>query len=324
MCGIVGYLGKEDARGLILKGLTRLEYRGYDSAGIALYNNEKNVFSIYKDKGRVANLEQLTDFSYETHQGIGHTRWATHGIPNKINSHPHKSSTDSFYIVHNGVGTLSGPGGFNGYIGGGQGFFVNMLDGIASTSTVTFNNSLRSSTYNNSQFYRTGTDEINESRLWLDITNSESNSDRTLIGYVRDATNEYDRIFDAMDISVGKTMKVYTILDGKEYTIQGRALPFDNNDILKVGIKVELSGIYNIGLSYLDGDINRENIYIEDTFLNITHDIKESPYMFYTEVGKFDNRFILKYKNNVDNIEINEITEFYYIDNHLLLSLIHI
>jgi len=103
MCGIVGYLGKEDARALILKGLTRLEYRGYDSAGIALYNNEKNVFSIYKDKGRVANLEQLTDFSYETNQGIGHTRWATHGVPNKVNSHPHKSSTDSFYIVHNGV-----------------------------------------------------------------------------------------------------------------------------------------------------------------------------------------------------------------------------
>jgi len=103
MCGIVGYLGNEDARELILKGLTRLEYRGYDSAGIALYNNKDNVFTIYKDKGRVDNLKQLTDFSYITHQGIGHTRWATHGIPNKINSHPHKSSTDSFYIVHNGV-----------------------------------------------------------------------------------------------------------------------------------------------------------------------------------------------------------------------------
>ena len=73
MCGIVGYLGTEDARELILKGLTRLEYRGYDSAGIALFNSEKNVFSIYKDKGRVENLKQLTDFSYETHQGIGHT-----------------------------------------------------------------------------------------------------------------------------------------------------------------------------------------------------------------------------------------------------------
>jgi glucosamine--fructose-6-phosphate aminotransferase (isomerizing) len=103
MCGIVGYLGNEDARELILKGLTRLEYRGYDSAGIALYNNKDGVFTIYKDKGRVDNLKQLTDFSYETHQGIGHTRWATHGIPNKVNSHPHKSSTDSFYIVHNGV-----------------------------------------------------------------------------------------------------------------------------------------------------------------------------------------------------------------------------
>ena len=102
MCGIVGYLGKEDARALILKGLTRLEYRGYDSAGIALYNNEKNVFSIYKDKGRVANLEQLTDFSYETNQGIGHTRWATHGGVTELNAHPHISEGE-IAVVHRQV-----------------------------------------------------------------------------------------------------------------------------------------------------------------------------------------------------------------------------
>ncbi len=103
MCGIVGYLGQEDAREIVLKGLKRLEYRGYDSAGLSLYNNEANVFNIYKDKGRVANLESITDFEYETHLGIGHTRWATHGVPNQVNSHPHASNGERFYIVHNGV-----------------------------------------------------------------------------------------------------------------------------------------------------------------------------------------------------------------------------
>lgn len=103
MCGIVGYIGGEDAREIILRGLTRLEYRGYDSAGIALYGSESDTFNIYKDKGRVAHLESITDFSYKSNLGIGHTRWATHGIPNKENSHPHTSENSRFFIVHNGV-----------------------------------------------------------------------------------------------------------------------------------------------------------------------------------------------------------------------------
>ena len=103
MCGIVGYIGTEDAREIIISGLTRLEYRGYDSAGIALYGNETNSFNIYKDKGRVAHLESITDFSYKSCLGIGHTRWATHGVPNRANSHPHTSGKSRFFIVHNGV-----------------------------------------------------------------------------------------------------------------------------------------------------------------------------------------------------------------------------
>ncbi|MBN2604952.1 MAG: glutamine--fructose-6-phosphate transaminase (isomerizing) [Bacilli bacterium] len=103
MCGIVGYIGKEGAREIILRGLTRLEYRGYDSAGIALFNNEEKTFNIYKDMGRVAHLESITDFSYPSKIGIGHTRWATHGRPNQVNSHPHQSGNHRFFIVHNGV-----------------------------------------------------------------------------------------------------------------------------------------------------------------------------------------------------------------------------
>ena len=103
MCGIVGYLGTEDARGIIINGLKRLEYRGYDSAGIVLLNQKDNKFNIYKDKGRVAHLEKITDFSFKSCLGIGHTRWATHGVPNQVNAHPHQSERSRFFVVHNGV-----------------------------------------------------------------------------------------------------------------------------------------------------------------------------------------------------------------------------
>lgn len=101
MCGIVGYIGNGNARDIVLNGLALLEYRGYDSAGIALRNKDK--FEIFKDIGRVEHLKSIVDYSFDTHLGIGHTRWATHGIPNKINSHPHVSQSGRFMLVHNGV-----------------------------------------------------------------------------------------------------------------------------------------------------------------------------------------------------------------------------
>jgi len=103
MCGIVGYIGTKDSRKIIINGLKRLEYRGYDSAGIALRDCESNSFKVYKDKGRVAHLESITDYKFSSCLGIGHTRWATHGEPNQRNSHPQSSSSGRFFVVHNGV-----------------------------------------------------------------------------------------------------------------------------------------------------------------------------------------------------------------------------
>ena len=103
MCGIVGFIGNNDAKKIVLNGLTRLEYRGYDSAGISLYNNRYQIFDVYKDEGRVAKLVESTSNSIYSNIGIGHTRWATHGKVNKENSHPHYSQSRRFIIVHNGV-----------------------------------------------------------------------------------------------------------------------------------------------------------------------------------------------------------------------------
>jgi glucosamine--fructose-6-phosphate aminotransferase (isomerizing) len=101
MCGIVAYVGNRQAHDVIIKGLKRLEYRGYDSAGIALLNGGLNI---YKKKGKVTELEGfLKGKNVDSHIGIGHTRWATHGEPNDVNAHPHYSSTGKLAIIHNGI-----------------------------------------------------------------------------------------------------------------------------------------------------------------------------------------------------------------------------
>lgn len=101
MCGIVGYIGNQDAKEILLKGLEKLEYRGYDSAGIALSNGEG--VQVFKEKGRIADLRSIVDEEVFAPAGIGHTRWATHGVPSRLNAHPHKSASERFTIVHNGV-----------------------------------------------------------------------------------------------------------------------------------------------------------------------------------------------------------------------------
>ena len=103
MCGIVGFIGNNDAKKVVLNGLTRLEYRGYDSAGLSLFNSRYQIFDVYKDEGRVSKLVESTKDSSYSNIGIGHTRWATHGRVNKENSHPHYSQSRRFIIVHNGV-----------------------------------------------------------------------------------------------------------------------------------------------------------------------------------------------------------------------------
>ncbi|NNE01619.1 MAG: glutamine--fructose-6-phosphate transaminase (isomerizing) [Eudoraea sp.] len=103
MCGIVGYIGHREAYPIIMKGLQRLEYRGYDSAGIALYDG--NEINLSKTKGKVADLKSKSEnqISVNGNLGMGHTRWATHGVPNDINSHPHYSNSGELVIIHNGI-----------------------------------------------------------------------------------------------------------------------------------------------------------------------------------------------------------------------------
>lgn len=102
MCGIVGYVGSNQAAKFLLEGLSKLEYRGYDSAGIAIYDGSK--ITVQKSVGRLVNLQKINDNNpVAGHLGIGHTRWATHGRPSDVNSHPHTDCTGKFVVVHNGI-----------------------------------------------------------------------------------------------------------------------------------------------------------------------------------------------------------------------------
>src|SRR6476661_3669202 len=101
MCGIVAYIGTKEAYPILIKGLKRLEYRGYDSAGVALLNGSLHV---YKKAGKVVDLEQHAEGQdVSATIGIGHTRWATHGVPNDTNAHPHLSNSENLALIHNGI-----------------------------------------------------------------------------------------------------------------------------------------------------------------------------------------------------------------------------
>ena len=103
MCGIVGYIGNGSAQEVLLNGLERLEYRGYDSAGVYVVDGNGQNGHLFREEGRIAKLQSGVDMSLDAHTGIGHTRWATHGEPSVRNAHPQQSSTSRFTLVHNGV-----------------------------------------------------------------------------------------------------------------------------------------------------------------------------------------------------------------------------
>src|SRR5690606_36642945 len=103
-CGIVGYTGFQDAYEVVINGLRRLEYRGYDSAGIVLDGKEDHLFQVAKTKGKVDDLVAISgNLVGKANVGMGHTRWATHGVPSDRNSHPHLSNNGKIALVHNGI-----------------------------------------------------------------------------------------------------------------------------------------------------------------------------------------------------------------------------
>lgn len=218
-------------------------------------------------------------------------------------------SADDFavYTLMGGTGTdnvdpIPGHNGNSnlplGFIASGQGFFTNFT-GPGLTGTVTFNNNLRRKTYDNTQFFKLGTPE--KDRIWLNLTNPDHVFSQTLIGYTDQATLGEDRGYDAVVRPSPNYVRLYSIANDVKYTIQARP-EFDLNDVVRLGYFSSMRGIFEIQIDNKEGKIDSlENIYLEDKELNIVHDLKQGSYYFNTEVGAFNDRFVLKYKNALLN-----------------------
>ena len=232
----------------------------------------------------------------------GTIRLWTHNTP--IASGFYTSNDYATYNYTGGVGTSATNAGGNnsvpnGKIASGQGFFVK---GLASGNAV-FKNSMRI-VGNNDQFFRMSTpndsttQELERHRFWLDISNTEGAFKQLLIAYIENATNGWDRGYDGEMADVGNAITLYILQDNKKLCIQGRALPFNENDSIPIAYKSTIASAFQIKLSNFDGLFDTQPIYIEDTVLNVTHDLRASDYSFTTEAGTFNDRFIVRFIDN--------------------------
>lgn len=264
----------------------------------------------------------------------GNIRLWTHGNLPVYTTSPFYSSfvynyTPGDYFTYTFTGTSCCPAaGADVFIGAGQGFFVQMKDGPAATDTVSFNNGLRNSSYPNNNFYKTqnieqisediNVNNIERHRIWLDIINSNNESNRTLFGYIEGATSGWDSFYDCLTQQNG-SMEIYSLIEDNKFIIQGRPLPFDDTDIVPIGLSIQSTGNYSIGLAGVDGIFEEQSIYLRDKLLGIDHDIKSVPYHFTISNGMNNTRFEIVYRNStLGNSDFNQNNDLKVIVNELV------
>ena len=190
----------------------------------------------------------------------------------------------------------------SGKIASGQSFFAG-INAVA--GTVKFENSMRVGvgdlTGNNTQFFRTASGKSNgksayeNHRVWLNLTNTQGAFKQLLVGYITGATNAYDPFFDGVSFNGNEFVDFYSITGDETLTIQGRALPFDENDMVSLGYSSTIEGEFSINIDEVDGIMQSQEVYLEDKMVGLVHDLKVSPYKFTTAIGTFDDRFVLRY-----------------------------
>lgn len=202
-----------------------------------------------------------------------------------------------------GTGTTSaaGSGGQvpNGFIATGQGFFTRSA-GATSGTVATFNNSMRVAG-NNTQFFRTAnqqTSDFERHRIWLNLTGNTGSFNQILIGYADGATLGWDRSYDGEYFSEGSTVEFYSTIADHKLVIQGRPIPFTDQDRVPLGYLSSANGTFSFRIDHFDPLFENQNIYIQDLLLGVIHDLKQSPYVFTTEAGRFDTRFVLRFNQS--------------------------
>ena len=229
------------------------------------------------------------------------------------------------YITFNSTG--SNPPNFNGNIAAGQSFFVK-VDDASSAGDILFSNTMRfdnsGDVYDNSEFFSPQILSRNDEKqlIWLSMVDASNNSATTLVGFVNGATEGRDRLYDAYMNSFNE-LRLYSLLEESKMSIQGFPLPLEAEDKVSLGVVTPISGSYQIAIEKLQGSIvlhENTDIYLEDTLLEVFHDLKQSPYSFTIEDGVLDNRFVLRFNANellsTDQATLND-TNAYIINNEL-------
>ncbi|NHM02662.1 reprolysin-like metallopeptidase [Flavobacterium difficile] len=207
----------------------------------------------------------------------------------------------SAYTLMGGTASVSGGQVPNGIIQVGQGFFVRGLE----FGTMRFTNAHRENASASTQFFRTSEETTNnieteKHRIWLSLNKENEKHNQVLFGYMEGATSGFDFGIDGSVPDDSKTM-LYSVIDDKEYVIQGKGLPFDDSDEIALGLKATSSGTYSISLENVDGLFGSQNVYIKDNTTNTIHDIKQAPYVFTTQEGVDNNRFKVVFRNTLSN-----------------------
>ncbi|PXY44566.1 LamG-like jellyroll fold domain-containing protein [Flavobacterium hydrophilum] len=180
-----------------------------------------------------------------------------------------------------------------GYIAAGQSFFV----ASKASGTITFTNGMRIAGNNNQFFKPAKTSNQERHRLWLELSNNQGAYKQTLIGYIDGATDNFEDQFDGVSLDGHPYVDFYSINNDKKLVIQGRALPFENTDVVTLGYKSTIAGNFTIGINQTDGVLSNQAIYLEDRLTQTVHNLQTGNYTFNTAIGTFDDRFVLKYSN---------------------------
>lgn len=224
------------------------------------------------------------------------------------------------YVSYNLSGTTFSPGtDYN--IGAGQGFFVAMVDGAtASTVNVTFNNAMRRTTGNSStsatpNFFRNSSSQNQASKFWIDLVADNGVSSRSLVAYVEGATNQKDNLHDAITKPQGNLL-LYSKLGEDRLNIQGKGLPFEDEDQVPMGYFAPAAGNYTLALAFVEGTFsNGQTIYVKDNLLNTYHNLSLNPYLFNTQAGENQNRFVIVYKTTLGNDNFSTVDVSIYVND---------
>ena len=252
-----------------------------------------------------------------TNPGLNTLYFWTHRVAASGGSYPVNNFAS--YTILGGAASQGGSIIPNGTIQTGQGFYVQ----TSTANNVFFENEIRREANVSTQFFRNESNNnrstTEKHRIWLNLKGTDLDYNQILVGYINGASSGVDQLIDGEVLDKSKTM-IYNLISDTEYVIQGRALPFSDEDIVHLGLKVIEAGNYEIALENLDGLFIAQDVFIKDNLTGTIHDVKQGNYSFNSQAGVFNDRFELVYKNAVlssDDFESLNIVNAYSLNGIL-------